>query len=912
MTILRQTIRATVPGKSSVIKSVSRILIVLTATVMSYWLSFSMQTKSLDLEAQYRLNTAAVELFGPTEKYSYFPKVVAQHPAVMEALLARGDIGRAMKASRLLARLNQDAGTQYIYVLDRSGRTVASSNWDQGDSFIGHDFAFRPYFKDAMEGFEGRFFGMGTVSMVPGFYLSFPVRSQGSIVGVAVVKINLTTVDSEWRSDQGFDLAVTDDAGVVFLSSRAEWKYRPTQELTREQQKKLDQTKKYGGMLRQPMVIGDHKLWSGATQISHVQMSDKATDAREYYVVKTRSLEKSPWTIWVFMSTKKAQEVALINAGVFLGLISVFIAFTMYLQEQKRRLTERLEAQISMRESHERFKILSKATSDVVWDWDIQSDHLWWNENLLKAFGYGSSDLEATYESWSRHVHFEDRARVLEGIQGVIKGGGDMWSDEYRFVCSDGCIAEVFDRGTVIRGPAGEPVRMVGSMIDITERKESEREIQHMALYDSLTDLPNRTLLQVRLQQALNTSARSKSMGALFFIDLDNFKEINDTLGHDKGDLLLKEVAARLSACVRASDCLARLGGDEFVIMAERLAADVDEATMQSKMIAEKVLAALSKPFDLAGATRHTSPSIGISLFDGGVTSVEEILKTADMAMYEAKADGKNTFRFFYPAMQKLAMERSELETDLRVAVGADALYLHYQPQCDKTGAVHGAEALVRWNHPRRGNVSPAEFIPIAEKNGLIIQIGEWVLKEACRQVARWSSDPVLSNVTIAVNVSAKQFHRDDFVERVITTIKESGCDPTRLKLELTESALAADIDDVIRKMEEIRKLGVLFSLDDFGTGYSSLSYLHRLPISQLKIDRSFVMQIAENRNGTAIVRTIVALGQTLGLNVIAEGVETSAQVEGLEAEGCRAYQGYLFGRPVSAEVFATVAKRQA
>jgi diguanylate cyclase (GGDEF)-like protein/PAS domain S-box-containing protein len=438
------------------------------------------------------------------------------------------------------------------------------------------------------------------------------------------------------------------------------------------------------------------------------------------------------------------------------------------------------------------------------------------------------------------------------------------------------------------------------------ERLAAEREIQRLAFYDLLTGLPNRMLLMDRINHALAAARRSHQGGALLFIDLDNFKDLNDTLGHDKGDLLLQQVAQRLNDCVRGMDTVARLGGDEFVVMIEQLSGDPADLSRAARIVAEKILARLSAPYTLAGHQYLSTPSIGIAPFhgDGGPmgTSVGELLQQADLAMYQAKAAGRATLCFFDPGMQAAAAARAGLEADLRTALAQGDFVLHYQPQVDHAGRAVGVEALVRWRHPQRGMVSPADFIPLAEDTGLILPLGRWVLRTACELLAQWREDPRLAHLSVAVNVSSRQFHNADFADYVAHVLRNTGAPPARLKLELTESMLVHDMVTTIARMEALRALGVGFALDDFGTGYSSLAYLRRMPLDQIKIDRSFVRELLTDANDAAIVNTIIALSRSLGLEVIAEGVETAEQRDLLARAGCRFYQGYLFGKPVAEE----------
>jgi diguanylate cyclase (GGDEF)-like protein/PAS domain S-box-containing protein len=434
---------------------------------------------------------------------------------------------------------------------------------------------------------------------------------------------------------------------------------------------------------------------------------------------------------------------------------------------------------------------------------------------------------------------------------------------------------------------------------DITELKAQAAHIEQLAFYDPLTGLPNRSLLRDRVQRALTHSTRHMNHGAILFIDLDNFKALNDTKGHNIGDLLLIEVAKRLQDCIRSGDTVARLGGDEFVVVLDELNEDTRQAAAQAQDIGEKVLASLNQPFNLQGFEHYNSASIGISLFRDNEISMDDLFRHADTAMYQSKTSGRNTLRFFDPDMQASLEARATLEADLRHALSQQQFKLFFQIQVNAVNHPIGAEALLRWLHPERGLVSPLQFIPLAEDTGLILPIGQWVLETACAQIKAWETNPLACELQLAVNVSARQFHQPDFVEQIRATLKKTGADPARLKLELTESVVLGNIDNAVAKMHELKGIGVHFSMDDFGTGYSSLSYLTQLPLDQLKIDQSFVRNIGTKPTDAVIVQTIIGMGNSLGMEVIAEGVETETQRDFLERNGCHAYQGYLFSKPV-------------
>lgn len=452
---------------------------------------------------------------------------------------------------------------------------------------------------------------------------------------------------------------------------------------------------------------------------------------------------------------------------------------------------------------------------------------------------------------------------------------------------------------TAVTGPGNEVHNYIGTFTDLSEHKEAKEAIYRLAFYDPLTDLPNRRLLRDHMDLALSNSARSLHYGAVFMIDIDHFKFINDTKGHAIGDLLLIEVAKRLKLCVRDGDTVARLGGDEFVIMLEILNKDENKAALQAEVLSKKILMAIDQPFFIDGQELHCTLSIGVSLFTMPTSTSEEMLKRADVAMYQAKSAGRNTMRFFDPDLHASLENRQAMLSELYQALPKNQLKIFYQAQVDHQGKIIGAEVLLRWEHPQRGIVQPNDFIPLAEQSGLIIPIGLWVLHTACIQLKLWEENPLACHLTLAVNVSARQFSQSEFVEQVCTVLEESGAKATLLKIELTESLVLHDISDTIEKMEALKLLGIHFSIDDFGTGYSSLHYLKRLPINQLKIDRSFVRDIDTDQNDAVIAQTIIGMANTLGFNVIAEGVETEAQRVCLENQGCLTYQGYLFSKPV-------------
>jgi diguanylate cyclase (GGDEF)-like protein/PAS domain S-box-containing protein len=545
--------------------------------------------------------------------------------------------------------------------------------------------------------------------------------------------------------------------------------------------------------------------------------------------------------------------------------------------------------------ANQRSRILLQNASDGVHIVDAAGNVIEASDAFCRMLGYAHADIIGmNVTNWD--AYFSDQ-ELQAGLSRLL-ASGEAHTFESAYRRKDGSVVPVEVSAFPLEVD-GKTV-LFNSARDISARKSSEAEVRKLAYFDPLTGLPNRRLLMERLELALDACVRDRSKGALLFIDLDNFKAVNDTVGHDEGDRLLEQVAAILGHCVRKDDTVARLGGDEFVVMLEDLSDDAIAAIRQAESIGNKILQALHKRFELGSSEHRVSASVGVTLFgDHPGERVEEPLKRADMAMYQAKLAGRNALCLFDPKMQADVRARAAVEAGLWKALEQQQFVLHYQPQIAADGAVVGAEALVRWHHPERGMVPPAEFIPLAEESGLILCLGRWVLETACAQLAAWAADPQRAHLTIAVNVSARQFRQEDFVSEVLDVLARSGANPARLELELTESSLVTDVEKVVRKMDALKAQGVGFSLDDFGTGYSSLAYLKRLPLDQLKIDQGFVRDILIDPNDAAIARMIIVLAENLGLGVVAEGVESEAQRAFLAQQGCRTYQGYLFSRPL-------------
>ncbi|WP_282810939.1 bifunctional diguanylate cyclase/phosphodiesterase [Thauera humireducens] len=545
--------------------------------------------------------------------------------------------------------------------------------------------------------------------------------------------------------------------------------------------------------------------------------------------------------------------------------------------------------------ANRRSQILLQNASDGIHITDLEGTVIEASDAFCRMLGYDRADVIGMgVAQWEAGLSPEGVRDIIDRVH----RSGDLLTFETLHRRSNGEVFPVEVTSFPLQLD-DKPV-LFHSARDITLRKSSEEEVRKLAFFDPLTGLPNRRLLMERLEHAMASCARQGEHGALLFVDLDNFKSVNDTAGHNQGDLLLQEVATILGKCVRRDDTVARLGGDEFVVMLDGLGREALEAVRHAETVATKILHALHKTFDLGGSEHRASASIGITLFgEHPDERVDEPLKRADLAMYEAKVAGRNTLRFFDPKMQARVSTRAELESALWVGLEKGQFLLQYQPQVQAVGRITGVEALLRWRHPERGMVSPAEFIPLAEENGFILPLGRWVLETACAQLALWARDARMAQLSIAVNVSARQFRQDDFVAEVLDILDRSGANPARLKIELTENSLVTDIESVIAKMGALKARGVGFSLDDFGTGYSSLAYLKRLPLDQIKIDQGFVRDILVDPNDAAIAKMVIVLADSLGLAVIAEGVETEDQRDYLAQQGCLSYQGYYFSRPL-------------
>ncbi|MES2580204.1 MAG: EAL domain-containing protein [Pseudomonadota bacterium] len=609
--------------------------------------------------------------------------------------------------------------------------------------------------------------------------------------------------------------------------------------------------------------------------------------------------------LWIFFSDRILQTLVstqeqFTHYSIYKGWAYITLtAFLLYFLVRET-IQEHLEIESSLHVSEERWKFALEGAGDGVWDWSMPTDQVFRSARWKEIYGYTNNELEETAVAGRRLVHPDDLTHMLEDTQAYLQGRKDIYTSEFRLRCKDGSWKWTLSRGMVIsRDADGKPLRMIGTHTDISERKNAEAQVFRLAHYDQITHLPNRVLFLDRFQQEIKKCQRNNQSITLMYLDLDNFKEINDTLGHEMGDLLLKETASRLVKCVRADDTVARMGGDEFTIILSNL-----NNQMSTERIAQNILDKFTEPFNLEDEVVYITTSIGISVYPVDGTEVDALLKSADQAMYAAKEQGRNRYHYFTSSMQDAALTRMHLSNDLRGALAANQFKLHYQPIVDlASGSIHKAEALIRWQHPQRGLVSPVEFIPIAEHTGMIIEIGDWVFAEAVRQVAQWRQHDI--DFQISINRSPVQFranhnHHLNWVKH----LQARGLSGNSICIEITEGLLLDARDVVISQLANYHKAGIQIAIDDFGTGYSSLAYLRKFDIDYVKIDRSFTTNIHPDSNDLVLCEAIIAMAHKLGKKVVAEGIETQEQLDLLIAAGCDFGQGYLFSKPIPAKEF--------
>jgi diguanylate cyclase (GGDEF)-like protein/PAS domain S-box-containing protein len=570
------------------------------------------------------------------------------------------------------------------------------------------------------------------------------------------------------------------------------------------------------------------------------------------------------------------------------------------------------EREAELRVSEERYALAARGANDGVWDWDVAAGTVYYSRRWKAMLGLSEDEVRPDIEEWLGRVHPDDIDRVRGRITAHLEGKTHHFECEYRLRGRDGAYRWMLSRGVAVRGADGQPARMAGSQTDISKRKQDEQQLLHDAFHDAMTELPNRALFMDRLRNAIRRAKRSEAYRlAVVFLDVDRFKIVNDSLGHTAGDELLKAIARRLEGCLRPGDTVARFGGDEFTMLLE----DIGHAG-QATRVAERVQMELAVPFRLQGQELFATASMGIAYAGSGYTRPEDLLRDADNAMYRAKSLGRARYEVFDSAMHTHAVATLRMESELRRAIERGELILHYQPIVSLSdGQITGFEALVRWMHPERGQIEPQEFIPMAEETGLIVPLGQWVLGEVCRQIRAWADSaerPGVAPVPVSANLSSRQFNQPDLVGNVREALAAAGARPDCLRLEVTESAVMESGPAARHVLGELKSLGIQLSIDDFGTGYSSLSYLHQFPVDTLKIDQSFVARLDATMQNLEIVRTVINLAHNLGMNVIAEGVETHDQARQLRRLGCEFAQGFLYSRPVDAAAAMRLVRQRA
>ena len=805
--------------------------------------------------------------------------------------------------SRYLLIVQTTLHADLVYVVNAAGDCIAASNWDETGSPVGVNFAERDFFAANKAGNPGMQYAVGKTTHIPGLFFSSPVMADGRFVGAVVAKIDVPHMSFLTDQTDGY---IADRSGVVILAHEKGMHMGAlpgSPVLGMSAQEKMA---RYRRLDFQPISIS---RWGDRDFPTLMRVSNESAPhllasrpLSQYGLVAFIENDELPLSglqrerLWVFLGLSLLGCVLIVpGTGAFVYL----------------RTVRKSEAALADSEARLR-ALIDAAPVPFVLD-DDQGNILYLNDAFVQTIGYTRHDIPTLKDWWPRaYPDPEYRLWVTETWQQRMeeaRRSNQAFSPiELNIHCKDGTVR------TFMVGPSSLGEKFTGTHLvvfyDVTDRKRAEARINDLAFYDPLTNLPNRRLLMERLQHALSSSARSGQLGALLFLDLDNFKTINDSLGHDIGDMLLQQAAQRLIGCVRKIDSVARLGGDEFVVLLEDLSGHNLEAAAQAEDVGEKIVAALNQPYQITKHEFRNSVSIGITLFNGDQLAAEELMKQADIAMYQGKKAGRNTMRFFDPQMQDSINARVALESDLRTAIEKRQFQLHYQIQVDSAYRPLGAEALIRWPHPERGLVLPLQFIPLAEETDMILPIGQWVLETAFAQLKAWQQDALTRTLTLSVNVSAKQFRQADFVAQVHAAIQAHGIDPTLIKLELTETMLLDNIEKTIETMNALNAIGIQLSLDDFGTGYSSLQYLKRLPLDQLKIDKSFTRDISTDSSDVTIVQTIIAMAHSLGLDVMAEGVETEAQRQFLLANGCTRYQGYLFSKPVPIEAFESLLRQ--
>lgn len=784
--------------------------------------------------------------------------------------------------TRLLNAVCRSNGASICYLLDKQGVFVASNDFSKKPVTLGNSYAFRPYFKEAISGGSAIYLTEGNTTKKRGIYFSQIVRNQaGQFSGVVVNKFSVSDIEARFNKLQG-QMVLMDSAGVVFASNIKEWIFNSLLPLDSIQQ----------DIIANNMQFGDQ-----APAVIPLRWLDKESVEDQFgnrYWVTSEQVDQLPgWRLTYLNSSESITSLALHNGSILgtvilLGLLVLGTVIFLY-RQGSYNIAKRYGVEAKLRQSEARLLQLSQVSTEAI-VMHRNEQILDFNEIAEKLFGYSREQL---LQLSITDLYAPDK---LEGARQQLVDGSTCIESEVLRCDGASFPVEVNVKHTQIDG---EDLWM-SAIRDITQRKQQEQRMQYQAQFDALTNLPNRKLMRERLERAITRARRNDTLVVLMFIDLDDFKKINDTLGHEVGDQLLVSVSGRLQDAVRESDTLARYGGDEFILMLED-----QDGLYDAEIVARKILSVLGMEFRLLGRSFFLSGSIGISVAPGDGIAPEELLKKADTAMYRVKDEGRNNFCFYTPDMNSDITRRLEIEHQLRGALSRNELHLHYQPiYCLKRNTLLGAEALMRWDNEALGAITPDQFIPVAEQTGLIIPIGEWILRQACMQAKQWM-DHLDPGFRLGVNVSPRQFKDGHIVHILLRVMEETGFPAEQLIVEITEGVLIKNDESTAQTLAQIKAMGVGLSMDDFGTGYSSLSYLKQFPFDTIKIDRSFVRDLESDSGDQQLVKASVAMAKGLGLKVVAEGVEAGEQLEFLQLAGCDAVQGYYLGRPVCAPEFS-------
>ncbi|MGY4879438.1 EAL domain-containing protein [Vreelandella aquamarina] len=830
--------------------------------------------------------------------------VLSEHMLLDAARLRQPPLSSQMTeqetlASVLTSRSDSLSLISAIALIDRNGTVIASTHTMPPPGLDVHQLPFfQQLATSEAEQYVSPLFWSASRQDYRIMHSRKLLRPNGEFDGVVAVQLSPAVFDDTLRRlamREGESIAIMDSEGRLIAR-------RPSERFT------------LGMSVDSNALVAN--FLSGDAREQAMRLYSPVDDEERLYWMKR--LEGLPFSVVVGDSTKQ------LLAGWWqrlwiLGFITSVIALLgawvlrhyfnrLQLSEQlQKRVQEREEARAQAQQHQAELRIAATAFQShlgmVITD--AQGRIIKVNDTFTQITGYREDEVLG--ENPSMFSSGRHNAAFYKALWSRVAEKGS-WEGEIWNRRKNGQVFPEWLTISAVKDNEDRLTHYVATLSDISERKTAEQEIHQLAFYDPLTGLANRRLFLDRMEATIKDIERQSKQGALLFIDLDNFKQVNDTLGHYAGDQLLQRMARELTEVLRDTDTLARLGGDEFAVLIENLGENIDHTVRLAESIAHKLMIAIRRPVEMDNETVLVTGSIGITLLDGSVDGVEGYLQQADMALFQAKEAGRDTLSFFDPAMQAALISRARLETDLRLALANHQWRLVYQPQVDRHGMLIGVEALLRWHHPRRGTISPADFIPLLESTRLINEVGSWVLETACQQLVEWQKRPETAHLNMAVNISPVQFREDSFVPKVLAILRRTGAPADKLKLEVTETLFVDARDDARRKMAYLRNQGVRFSLDDFGTGYSSLAYLAHLPLDQLKIDQSFVREVLDSEANAAIVASTIALAKTLELSVIAEGVETEAQQIWLAEHGCQAYQGYLFGRPMdAAEIEALV-----